>query len=396
LPALALAIGRFLDQMLSDRDRGGETLLGLLLAAGAILLARDLGQAPTELVATHLASKPTWPVTLEVRGPLLVVGIAAAAACLLLVAVPRSVFMLPAAGRLPPLLIWLRRAAPVLLLGTAAGQALWLSHGLLPALGHHLSPKRLFATFEGLRPASTSATLGIYAGAAREAPWAARAKQLDSVSALADSLAAPGDHFALIPRAELGRIDRQLADRGLRYAVADDSSSRLLLLASRLPGSAGDRNPLNDLRWRPSLATTRPWKAPGRPVATFGGAIDLVGADFPARVSRPGGLPVTLFLQARATPPPDHQIFVHLERPGTLLNGDHPPLGGIFPTTLWTAGDHLRDRHLVPLPLVLAPPGTYRVLVGFWPGGNTDRRLPVSGGDHDGRHRVYLGTVEVR
>jgi hypothetical protein len=130
--------------------------------------------------------------------------------------------------------------------------------------------------------------------------------------------------------------------------------------------------------------------------ATFGEAIELSGADFPAKVHRPGGLPLTLHLRALRTPPPDHQIFVHLERPGTLLNGDHHPLGGIFPTTLWAAGDELRDSHQVPLPLVVAPAGTYRVLVGFWPGGNTPVRLPVTAGGHDGRDRVFLGTVQVQ
>jgi hypothetical protein len=94
--------------------------------------------------------------------------------------------------------------------------------------------------------------------------------------------------------------------------------------------------------------------------------------------------------------PPEHQIFVHLERRGTLLNGDHHPLGGIFPTTLWRPGDHLRDRHVVELPRVLTPPGRYRIHVGLWPGGNTDSRLAVTAGEHDGRDRVALGSVEVQ
>ena len=44
-----------------------------------------------------------------------------------------------------------------------------------------------------------------------------------------------------------------------------------------------------------------------------------------------------------------------------------------------------------------ASAGLYTIYVGFWPGGNTVRRLPVTAGEaHDGRDRVALGTIRVQ
>jgi hypothetical protein len=46
--------------------------------------------------------------------------------------------------------------------------------------------------------------------------------------------------------------------------------------------------------------------------------------------------------------------------------------------------------------MVTTPAGLYTIYVGFWPGGDTDRRLPVTAGlAHDGRDRVALGTIRV-
>ena len=63
---------------------------------------------------------------------------------------------------------------------------------------------------------------------------------------------------------------------------------------------------------------------------------------------------------------------------------------------LWRPGDSLRDRHEIDVPLVLASAGQLRHPVGFWPGGDTTRRLPVTAGPSDGQNRVRVGTVEVK
>ena len=382
LPAAALAMARFIEQQ--RQAPAGNPLLAILIAGGAVMVARDLGQTPVALVAPHLGGSTwSWPVTIEVRAPLLALGLTAAAGL--------GILALGARGRI-------RQVAPILLLGSTALLALGMSHWLLPQLGRHLSPSRLFASYQRLRP--PDGALAIYAAAARGAPWARPAPAaIGELGTLAQAFRDRRGQFAIVPRTELARIDHHFAQQGIDYRVADASSSRLLLLAAALPAGAGDENPLAALRWRPHPDDDgpRPWPPPRLPLrAVFGEAIELLGADFPAVVRRPGALPLTLYFRARTAPPHEHQVFVHLERPGTLVNGDHPPLGGTFATTYWRAGDHLRDQHFIPLPFMLTPPGTYRVHVGFWPGGNTDRRLPVTTGEHDGRNRVFVGTVEIR
>ena len=130
--------------------------------------------------------------------------------------------------------------------------------------------------------------------------------------------------------------------------------------------------------------------------ARYGDAVELYGADYPVAVRRPGSFPLSLYFRTLSRPPPGYKIFVHVERPGALVHGDHPPLEGTFPTERWRPGDHLRDRHEVRVPLMTASAGLYTIYVGFWPGANSVRRLPVTAGDaHDGRDRVALGTIRV-
>jgi hypothetical protein len=129
--------------------------------------------------------------------------------------------------------------------------------------------------------------------------------------------------------------------------------------------------------------------------AVFAGAVELVGADFPLAVRRPGSLRLVLVFRVLRRPPPGYGIFVHLEQPGALLNGDHQPVGGGFPTARWLPGEYVRDEHVIELPLEVTVSPTYRLLVGFWPGGNRPR-LPITAGASDGADRSPLGTVTIR
>jgi hypothetical protein len=51
------------------------------------------------------------------------------------------------------------------------------------------------------------------------------------------------------------------------------------------------------------------------------------------------------------------------------------PVQGSYPTSRWRAGEEVADRHAVALESA-APPGTYRVVVGWYLLG-TMERLPV-------------------
>jgi hypothetical protein len=97
-----------------------------------------------------------------------------------------------------------------------------------------------------------------------------------------------------------------------------------------------------------------------------------------------------------ARPPAGYMIFGHFDAPGEpRLLGDHPAVGGAFPTTYWLPGEYIRDHHEVDVPLMTTPAGNYTVLVGFWPGGE-GKRLKITAGNNDGADRARLGVIEIR
>jgi hypothetical protein len=223
---------------------------------------------------------------------------------------------------------------------------------------------------------------------------------LPTREALAEHLRQGGARrFALVAADELAALDEAIKTGGGSYAVLD-ASSRLMLLVSRLEPGEQDRNPLRRNVWMAPAgepSARPPWPAPRVTASTvFGDAIELVGADFPSSVRRPGSLSLALVFKVLRRPPPGYGIFVHLEQPGEgLINGDHQPVGGLFPTARWLPGEWVRDEHVISLPLEVTGSPTYHLLVGLWPGGNR-RRLPITAGATDGVDRAPLGTVLVR
>jgi hypothetical protein len=93
-------------------------------------------------------------------------------------------------------------------------------------------------------------------------------------------------------------------------------------------------------------------------------------------------------------PPSGYKIFLHFDGPGTRFNGDHVPLDGKFPTTLWSPGDYITDPYEMMAERATTPKGQYTIWMGFWPGGD-GKRIPVVSGPNDGNNRVRLGTVKV-
>ena len=397
LPAIAVALGGLLASGGTDAHGLGRVspVLGLAAASGTLLQARDLWHAPAELLSVHLPSPISWPTDLPVGVFFLAPGVLCAAAVLVRFTLAPIV---GPTGRIQVLASGLRRAALPVLLASAVLFSAGLAHGVVPALSGHLSQKRLHDSFRML---STGGRLALYrvprSGSGHFGNAEASSFEIGSVDELAAKFRTDVGLFAVIPRAELASLDDAFAATGTSYAVVDDSSSRFLLLAARLPDGQMDKNPLLEHRFRPGATQSPPWGSPRIAVtATYGGAVELLGADFPPSMRRPGSFPLVLYFRVLQRPPPGYKIFVHVERAGSLVHGDHAPLAGTFPTERWRAGDLLRDKHLITVPLVTAPAGLYTIFVGFWPGGNTVRRLPVTAGAHDGLNRTALGTIAVR
>ncbi len=87
--------------------------------------------------------------------------------------------------------------------------------------------------------------------------------------------------------------------------------------------------------------------AAGSPLSeavSFGGLFELTGID--TRIDG-ADLLVTLWWEAVQAPDRDYVVFLHLlDEQGTLVaQDDRMPAGGASPTTIWQAGDIIRDEH---------------------------------------------------
>jgi hypothetical protein len=109
-----------------------------------------------------------------------------------------------------------------------------------------------------------------------------------------------------------------------------------------------------------------------QPLATFGQAqLALIDAQVQ-------GEQVSLLWRALGKPPADYTVFVHLlDATGRVVaQHDGPPVNSSYPTSLWAAGETVRDDHA----LVGEAGSGVRLEVGLYtqPG---LQRLPASGGD---------------
>jgi 4-amino-4-deoxy-L-arabinose transferase-like glycosyltransferase len=376
LAPIALAIGAFLDEQL---ERPPERIVALLAAVGTVLVARDLFLEPEDLFSVHTLEKVKWPAMLGGKNLLLGAGIAFAAALWFGV------------GMRKRLGIW----ATVAVAGVFS---LLLGQQLVPALSRHLSPRTVVDAYR--RAATGGEPLARYRvdseGSSALRPVAG--PTLTTPHAVAGHLSRSDRAFVVIGADDLPPVDEALKMARAPYAVLDASSSRILLLTNRLGPGEEDQNPLRPFVWMGASEGDRPpWPAP-RVVrsSVFVDSIQLLGADFPTTVRRPGGLPLTLYFRVLRKPPPGHMIFVHMATPGeALVNGDHPPVGDKFPTANWVPGEYIRDVSTVDLPLAVTSAGIYHLVVGIWPGGNRPG-VKITAGESDGNNGVPLGTVIVK
>jgi hypothetical protein len=224
---------------------------------------------------------------------------------------------------------------------------------------------------------------------------------------LVEFLHDPERVFALISADDLAALDNAFKIAKEPYSVIDASSSRFLLISNHLGAGETDQNPLRKDVWMAPTPPTGPngvWQANEQPPwkwripldATFADSIELVGADYPPSVRRPGKIGLDLFFRVSARPPAGFKIFVHFDGPAApRVIGDHDPVNHTFGTAYWLPGEYIRDHFDVDVPLMTTPSGSYTVLMGFWPGGE-GKRLKVTRGTNDGSDRVRLGTLEIK
>ena len=126
--------------------------------------------------------------------------------------------------------------------------------------------------------------------------------------------------------------------------------------------------------------------------ATFGDVIHLEYAAI-ASTAQPGGvLPVALHWKAKQPVQEDYHVFIHLldAKGYRVAQSDNQPALWTRPTSGWTPGELVEDRHALALPTDL-PAGDYTLVAGIYLPASGERLLATSG-----ESLISLGTIRVQ
>ena len=142
----------------------------------------------------------------------------------------------------------------------------------------------------------------------------------------------------------------------------------------------------------------------GQVKTSFEEGIDLLGGNLSSNeISAGETLTMTLFWQSVTGPTQmSHTVFMHLLGPAkadgsvTWAGHDSPPLGNTYPTTRWSQGEIIVDRHTLTVPAD-APPGVYQIETGIYTPERRGARLRTldAAGQPVGDNAI-IGAVTVR
>ena len=385
-PALAIAVGVWIDSMLAERRLpAGAKLVGLFALLAVLDLGKDMQSFSERISSLQVgADAITYPsaahlVLLPTKLWILILGVIVAGGFM-------ALLVLPSRARGPSLV--------VALAGTAVVAAFW-SFGWLPNLAEHLSSKVLFDTYLDLRkPGDVLVIMGDYGDAPHDYAPDAKPEILTGRDQVVQALGRPQRVFAIAPGSERCSLHRELG--GKPYYVLEDRNTKALLLSNRVDGTT-DKNPL-----RKSILHEPPANISHKPKGkvVFDSRIELMGWDMPKSVSRGGKFEVTLYFKVLQPVGGAWQVLMHFDgSAGRAGNGDHFPIDNICQTSTWQPGDYIVDHFTVAGLAPAFPPGTYEVWTGFFTGSNPNwRNMPVSEAPPDMRDtadRVKITTITV-
>ncbi len=432
-PALAAAIGGWLDGVLarnprtSEHDEGtgvprGAMLIGLFVALAILDLGKDIqsfserltsllvgGDAVPYPTMSHLVMIPTrlWVLIIG-----LYVGIGFAIAMIawrddLAERAPGPVARSMWASVLTGLLVVValplglvvlifvrndgsknlrrdvaRTGALVACVGTVLMAAFW-AFGWQPALADHLSSKSMFDTYEALqKPGDSLVVMGELGDAPHDYAPDARPEMVTARDQIVAALGRQNRVFAIAPQTELCQLHREVG--GKPYFVIDDRNVRSLLLSNKVDGTT-DKNPLAT-----AIVHSEPKDIPHRPKGkvVFDGRVQLLGWDMPRVVGRGAKFEVKMFYKVLQPVGGTWKVLFHFDGP-LRFNGDHEPINGRCQTSTWQLGDYIIDTYTVIAGGGAFSTGTYEVWTGFFTGTAPNwKNMPVSEAPGDMRDNV--------
>lgn len=403
MAAIAVAIGLFLDDLLSAKVEGnpsaspagaqGMPVAAVFLGLAGFQLARDCVLFPDELASVHILKTVKHPV--EMKPYLIVIAVIGA-----LFLVPFFISLVVRAakekddvrGLLTRWGIWG---------GAGVGYVFGLFLTLIytPALSQHFSYKNVFESYFDHRTGGEPLGVMGIPGSGPEYYAKGPFEKLNSLTQLTEFLKRDERVFAITPADKLcplhqasGNQPGQPPGAQLEYHVLDNRNSRFLLLANRLKDAEKDVNPLIT-----AFRKTPPNTVARNVTANFDNKIELIGVDMPDRVEHGDKFKLTLWFHVLQKIPTNYKIFVHFDGSGVRFQGDHDPIGGRCGTSFWQVGDYVADTVEVTAGELTHPRGTYTGHIGFFTGGGGQwKNMPVVQGEKDGNNRVPIGPVRVR
>ncbi|NKQ36783.1 MAG: hypothetical protein HF973_14365, partial [Chloroflexi bacterium] len=178
-----------------------------------------------------------------------------------------------------------------------------------------------------------------------------------------------------------------VADR-VTIRVADTAVTPVLArLFARLNNSGAAAQEIATIKIIPQK-----WPETGdETLAMLGDGIELTAVSLDKTTAQPGET-ITIKATWRVTAPPGQSLttLIHLaeaEQP-PLATGDSPPLNGDYPTTVWAAGEIIKDNYMLTIPADLAD-GRYPIWIGMY-NPDTLTRLPLTSSGQRQPNDVYL------
>jgi hypothetical protein len=312
----------------------------------------------------------------------------------LLVAVPAGVAFFLVMGIVGDVL---RHRAPfIAFCGALVGFVMCFSY--YPALADQLSPKEVFENYRRLCPGAPLGLLGV--GGRTSAYYAGGQPQsvTDPAAAYQWLTAGGGERRCLAMKAdELPKLNQLWREHSVEprtnLPVVDARSSQILLAASTLGPGEKNQNPLASILLQELPQPQR------RLDVNMEDKLNVVGFDLLddrgriAEVVSPGrSYHFKTYYRVLAPVTTEWEGFIHIDGYHRRHNGDHKPMEGKYPMSLWLPGDLLVDDHEFKLEPNFTP-GTYTIYFGLFVG---DTRLKVLSGPSDGDNRINGGPLRVQ
>jgi 4-amino-4-deoxy-L-arabinose transferase-like glycosyltransferase len=292
----------------------------------------------------------------------------------------------------------LRHRAPALALGGAV-VGFVLCFFYYPALANQLSPKEVFESYRRDCPGGQLALLGV--GGRTAAYYAGGQPQTmtDATGAYRWLSSGGGERRCLAMKAEeLPKLNELWREHGAsNLPVLDARSSQILLAASTLGADEPNENPLGAIVLASAPHPQRPLdvnlddQLQVLGIDTFDEHGKLVDAVSPGRTYH-----LVTYYRVTGHVTTEWQAFLHIDGSGRRHNdGDHKPLNGKYPMSLWLPGDLLADDHELKLEPNFSP-GNYSIWFGLAVGDKCTERLRVKSGTSDGCNRIQGGALRVQ